>query len=847
MKTKVSPSPEPVALPERNTLGIGFDEHQVLHELKHYLPAQAPLKDFIHHNTLHAFQGLKFPEALRTASVTFGYKVSLSLHDYRALYASQRIREEVLLQIIQDKKGAAAVPAWKEKLLHQKYENTGSIRIGALRSNWKRLYRTDLDSLVHPTLFRILCSYLDQGISIWSFPVWHQGFLVSVREMERNSFTSFFKTQRARDLLLKGNYEMADLLQILVGDESLFSQYLYDQQFAHQGWSGLVSAVEDQPQTLLDQKKISLHDLILFELLLEIDALDYQFNGEWAALGSNLPQTPPALFAPVPETELHEVITMWQEAFEWTYYDQVLAGIKLEKPAKRSLAPKSFQAMFCIDDRECSLRRYLEKLDPNCETFGTPGFFGVEFFFQPEHSKFYTKVCPAPVTPKFLVKEIETKEKRQKEVYFTKHTHALLPGWLISQTLGFWSAFKLALNIFRPAMGPATAHSFNHMDKASRLTIENTDRADQENNLQIGFTIDEMVQRVEGLLKSIGLVNNFAPLVYVVGHGSSSVNNPHYAAYDCGACSGRPGSVNARVLSYMANHPQVRAILQIRGIDIPATTQFIGALHDTTRDEIAFYDEKSLSLKNTSSHAQHEKIFTQALDFNAKERARRFESISLKGSPAKVHEKIRLRSVSLFEPRPELNHATNALCIVGRRGLSKDLFLDRRAFLNSYDYQVDPDGKYLFNILKAAAPVCGGINLEYYFSRVDNQKLGAGTKLPHNVMGLFGVANGIDGDLRPGLPSQMIEVHDPIRMLFLVEHFSEVVLNTIQRAPETYEWFKNEWVHLVAVHPETQALTVFKDGQFLPYHLLGGQVTTVTDLTPLLESHRGNIPVYLMS
>ena len=38
-------------------------------------------------------------------------------------------------------------------------------------------------------------------------------------------------------------------------------------------------------------------------------------------------------------------------------------------------------------------------------------------------------------------------------------------------------------------------------------------------------------------------------------------------------------------------------------------------------------------------------------------------------------------------------------------------------------------------------------------------------------MGLIGVANGIDGDLRPGLPSQMIEVHDPVRLLVIAEHF----------------------------------------------------------------------------
>lgn len=226
---------------------------------------------------------------------------------------------------------------------------------------------------------------------------------------------------------------------------------------------------------------------------------------------------------------------------------------------------------------------------------------------------------------------------------------------------------------------------------------------------------------------------------------------------------------------------------------------------------------------------------------------RRFESIDTKIEASEIHELIRKRSVSLFEPRPELNHATNALCLVGRRDLSKGLFLDRRSFLNSFDYQVDPEGNYLFNILKAAAPVCGGINLEYYFSRVDQEKLGAGTKLPHNVMGLFGVANGIDGDLRPGLPAQMTEVHDPIRLMLMVEHFPEVVLNVIQRNAETYEWFINDWVVLVAVHPETRNTFVFKDGQFSEYIPLTKQIDVIDDLEKLLESHQENFPVYLFN
>ncbi|RYF69164.1 MAG: DUF2309 family protein, partial [Cytophagaceae bacterium] len=612
--------------PQKNT----FDAGAVLHDLKHYLPAQAPLKDFIHHNTLHAFQDLPFYKGIHSASQIFGYNVSLSLNEYRTLYADKRINPLVLAQAIKKRKGKSAVATWTAKLLIGTYESAALPRIGSLRAFWKKQYRIDLDSLVHPLLFRILCSYLDQGISIWSFPTGAPSFLSAVRDLERSSYSSFFRTGRARTLLLSESTSLTELLSIVVGSEGRYKQYLFDQQFAHPGWSGMVSSVEDQPQTLLDRKPISLHDLAMFELMLEIDALDGQFGKNWTPLCTNAADKPGDLFRPVIETELDEVLSLWQDAFEWSYYDQVLAGIHLEPQLTDAAPIKSFQAMFCIDDRECSFRRYLEQLDPQSETFGTPGFFGVETYFQPEGGKYYDKVCPAPLTPKFLIKERGKPYKHQHDIHFTKHAHSFHSGWLISQTLGFWSALKLTLNIFRPTMSPATATSFRHMDKSASLTVEHQPEDRPENGLEIGFRVDEMAQRVEGLLKSIGMVKDFAPIVYIVGHGSSSVNNPHYAAYDCGACSGRAGSVNSRAMSYMANNAQVRSLLRERGVDIPEGTQFIGALHDTTRDEIAFFDVDSLTVANQAAHQQNEAIFADALDRNAKERSRRFMSIDTK-------------------------------------------------------------------------------------------------------------------------------------------------------------------------------------------------------------------------
>lgn len=816
-----------------------FSEDYVLSELKHYLPSQTPLKDFIHHNTLHAFQNMKFYDAIFKASKIFGYQVTLELNDYRKLYHSGRIKENILNQIIKQKFGKSLFDEWKNNLLTTQYDESKLPKIGQLRANWKSKYTIDLDTKVQPLLFRILSSYLDQGIASWEFPISELGFIDSIRNLEKNSFISFFKTKRAKNLLIDEHCEIETLLEIIVGDPLLYEQYLFDQQFSHRGWSGMVAAVESDPNCLLNPKFITLRDLIVFELLLEIDALDYQFGIGWKPLSKMVTVKHKNLLKDVLLNELDQVFAIWQDAFEWSYYDDVLSGIVSCKDISNELKiTPSFQAIFCIDERECSFRRNLELIDKDCETFGSPGFFGVEFYFQPENGKFYDKLCPAPVTPKYLIKEYQVKDKRKHELLYSSQSNTLFIGFFITITLGFWAGIRMIQNLFKPKMSPAISNAFTHMTKNSLLTIENKNVEDIENGLQIGFTIEEMANRVESLLRSIGLITDFSPIVYAIAHGSSSANNPHHGAHDCGACSGRPGSVNAKVFATMANHLEVRKLLKVRGLHIPEDTQFIGGLHDTAADEIEYYDLEVLTQRNSINHNINLDKIEKSLDLNAKERSRRFASIKTKDKLSNVRKAIKARSVSLFEPRPELGHGTNSLCIVGRRNLTKNIFLDRRAFLNSYDYKMDLEGKLLSGIMKPLGPVCGGINLEYYFSRMDNHKLGAGTKVPHNVMGLIGVANGSDGDLLPGLPLQMIEVHDPVRLLLIVEHFPEVVLKTIKDVPEMYEWFINDWVHLVAMNPETQRFYYFKEGTFSEYVPLNNYIKKITDLDALIESSK---------
>jgi uncharacterized protein YbcC (UPF0753/DUF2309 family) len=138
--------------------------------------------------------------------------------------------------------------------------------------------------------------------------------------------------------------------------------------------------------------------------------------------------------------------------------------------------------------------------------------------------------------------------------------------------------------------------------------------------------------------------------------------------------------------------------------------------------------------------------------------------------------------------------------------------------LNSYDpTQDDAEHTILTRILQAAVPVCAGINLEYYFCCVDPAGWGCSTKLPHNLTSLLGVMDGAASDLRTGLSSQMIEIHEPLRLLFVIESTPQALLEIMERNAGIANWIRNRWVQLAVLDPHSAQIHVFRKGEFHPY------------------------------
>lgn len=351
---------------------------------------------------------------------------------------------------------------------------------------------------------------------------------------------------------------------------------------------------------------------------------------------------------------------------------------------------------------------------------------------------------------------------------------------------------------------------------------------------RIGFSLDEQVNYVWTALTSIGLTRNFSRFVLLIGHGSHSENNPYESALDCGACGGSNGLVSARVLAQMANKAEVRAKLRTIGVDIPADTWFVPGLHTTTTDTVELYNLDFLPPQLLVYLERLRNGLYAASRLSAAERVPTLLPQTKTLKPAQAHRIVRVMSHDWSQVRPEWGLSGNLYFVVGRRGLTQKANLHGRSFLQSYDWQLDPKGRLLENILAGPVVVGQWINMEHYFSTVDNTHFGSGSKVYHNVAGRFGVMTGNLSDLRTGLPAQTVmrhgqPYHEPLRLIVMIEAPLDFARRAIEAVAKVKSLVQGQWVRTIVLDPtQDMQAYVFDNGEW-QVHFVSASQSTYTE------------------
>lgn len=765
----------------------------------------------------------------------------------------------------------------------------------------------DTDQLVHPLLIRFCAAFLDQGIAPWPLPSREKGLfdafidLYSLPGGPPDAWMAGLRRElkRLRAEKLSPLESIRESLTLLGVEAEEENEFITATLLALRGWFGMIWQTEQRADRVARAvPQGSLVEALAVRLILErlalgfvaAESLGYRgpLSGLRPALRQRLPKREPVSLDQraftvfelaqllgwnlralnnltkaqwtelVTEVESFDSLQRRQihhEAFERRYRLQALDALhQMGSPPPRRTDRPRFQAAFCLDDREESIRRHLEEVVPDVETFGVAGFYNVPMYYRGAADAHFVPLCPVVIRPQHWTFEevvLPLQDKAQRRAKIRKVLGSLVHrchlgsrtatgGAVLAATVGALASVPLVGRVLFPRLAARVRRMFSEFVQPpaiTRLQLERVEASPGPISGHLGFTVDEMADMGERVLRDMGLVSNFARFVLTIGHGSRSLNNPHKSAYDCGACGGSMGGPNGRAIAQILNDPRVRQVLASRGIVIPNDTVFVGGLHNTCDDSITFYDLDRIPRSHSDEFKEIVELLREVRARNAHERCRRFQSAPLSLTPEAALRHVEERAEDLSQTRPELGHATNAFCHVGRRSRTRGLFMDRRAFLTSYDPQSDDENHtILARILAAVFPVCAGINLEYLFSYVDNARFGCGSKLPHNVASLLGVMDGHASDLRTGLPWQMVEIHEPLRLLIVVETTPEAMLQIMRQSEVIDRLCRNGWVQLATQSPDGDEIHLFNGERFEPYEPQG---TPLPEVATSAQWYRG--------
>lgn len=461
------------------------------------------------------------------------------------------------------------------------------------------------------------------------------------------------------------------------------------------------------------------------------------------------------------------------------------------------------QFVFCIDVRSEGLRKALQRCS-NYESFGCAGFFGLPIFIKNSTTEEFYASCPVLLYPKHTVNQVSCSLYHQKGHQRLRTLRALyqslkynfVTSFALVELLGFATGFWMALKTFTPRM----AHRLTRF----AYTVMRSESSIKPCLKDISF--QDQCMYAKSVLQAIGLTKNFAQIVIFCGHASTTQNNAYATFLNCGACAGRYGGSNAKTIVAILNSKKVRNYLSQIGIVIPSSTCFIAAQHNTTTDHVEIYEDDILDDSIMQAITKIKNDLKQAQKINCNQRCKKMGmNLDVKSSIKQTA----LMSRDWAQVRPEWGLAKNASFIIAPSKITEKIDFDGRAFLHSYDYTQDVDGAILTLILTAPMVVGQWINAQYLFSTLDNVAYGSGSKITINITGKIGIMQGNASDLMHGLPLQSVYTadnqpyHEPVRLMTVVYAPCSFIDKIIEKQPDLQMLFRNSWVLLVSIDPET--------------------------------------------